>query len=548
VFKLSSFLTRFKRGGSGVPSNLPARRASAFPYEGATAGRRLGTWSTTRDAVNSVWYQSADQLVARSRDIARKDGWAAKAIEEWVCNAIGNGIKPQSLHPDQASKEKVQKLWSQFANESDAAGLTDFYGLQALAFRSMVEGGECFVRKHVRLIADGLTVPLQLQLIESEQLPFYLARPTPDTPEGNLVRASIEFDPQGRRVAYYFYKEHPGERLFFPNYLDLLRIPAAEVMHLFRPLRPGQLRGIPWLANALVRLWELDQYDDAELLRKKFAAMMMAFIIRQNPEDPFFGNEQTGPQATNTGGNTGDDQPGVQVAQLEAGTMMDLEPGEDVKFTDPADVGGNYEAFERQTLLRIGAGLGLPYDMLTGDLSQTSYSSIRAGILSFRRLCEQIQYGVFIYQFCRPVWRAFIESAVLAGELNARDYQANRADYLAVEWHTPKWAWVDPEKDVKAEVIAIRSGLKSRSMSINETGMDEEEVDRQIAKDNERADDLGLVLDSDPRRTDARGAQKVEDVTAEDAGDAGKPAKAPVKPTAPPTNKRGKESRMEVIQ
>ena len=252
-----------------------------------------GTWATTRDAVNSVWYQSADQLVARSRDIARKDGWAAKAIDEWVCNAIGNGIKPQSLHPDQATKEKIQKLWSQFANECDAAGVTDFYGLEALAFRSMVEGGECFVRKHLRTMDWGLTVPLQLQLMEAEQLPFYLARPTPETPQGNVVRASIEFDPDGRRTAYYFYKEHPGERLFFPNYLDLLRIPAAEVMHLFRPMRPGQLRGIPWLANALVRLWELDQYDDAELLRKKFAAMMMAFIIRQNPEDPFFGNEQT---------------------------------------------------------------------------------------------------------------------------------------------------------------------------------------------------------------------------------------------------------------
>ena len=81
----------------------PAARVRS-PYEGATTGRRLGTWATTRDAVNSVWYQSADQLVARSRDIARKDGWAAKAIDEWVCNAIGNGIKPQSLHPDQADQ------------------------------------------------------------------------------------------------------------------------------------------------------------------------------------------------------------------------------------------------------------------------------------------------------------------------------------------------------------------------------------------------------------------------------------------------------------
>jgi lambda family phage portal protein len=546
LFKFSSFLTRFKRGGTGASNTTPARRASAFPYEGATTGRRLGTWATTRDAVNSVWYQSADQLVSRSRDIARKDGWAAKAIDEWVCNAIGNGIKPQSLHPTESIKEQIQKLWLQFANECDTTGTTDIYGFQALAFRSMVEGGECFVRKHIRAMSDGLTVPLQLQLIESEQLPYYLARPTPDTPHGNVVRASIEFDPDGHRMAYYFYKEHPGERLFFPNYLDLLRIPAAEVMHLFRPLRPGQLRGIPWLANALVRLWELDQYDDAELLRKKFAAMMMAFIIRQNPEDPFFGNEQTGPQTTDAGGKTEVGEPGVQVAQLEAGTMMDLEPGEDVKFTDPADVGGNYEAFERQTLLRIGAGLGLPYDMLTGDLSQTSYSSIRAGILSFRRLCEQIQYGVFIFQFCRPVWRAFIENAVLAGQLNARDYQANRADYLAVEWHTPKWAWVDPEKDVKAEVIAIRAGLKSRGMSINETGQDEEEVDRQIARDNERADELGLVLDSDPRLTDARGAQTAAPVDEPEAGGAGggKEDGAAKPPSKPPRKKRtGKESR-----
>jgi len=238
-------VTRFKRGGKGVSAPAPpARRVSSFPYEGATSGRRLGTWSTTRDAVNTVWYQSADQLVSRSRDSARKDGWAAKTIDEWVCNAVGNGIKPQSLHSTPATKEKIQKLWSQFVTEADAGGLTDLYGLQALAFRSMVEGGECFARKHIRPISDGLTIPLQLQLIETEQLPFYLARPTPETPKGNVVRASIEFDQRGRRTAYYFYKEHPGERLFFPNYLDLIRVPTDEVMHLFRPLRPGQLRGV----------------------------------------------------------------------------------------------------------------------------------------------------------------------------------------------------------------------------------------------------------------------------------------------------------------
>lgn len=503
MFKLGSFLTRITRGGRGA-SNPPARRAGGAPYDAATTGRRMGSWTTTRDAINSIWYQSQDQLVARSRDIVRKDGWASKAVDEWVCNAVGNGIKPQSLHPTDAVKETIQKLWSQWANEADASGTTDIYGLQALAFRSMVEGGECFVRRYVRTMRDGLTVPLQLQLIEAEQLPYYVSRPTPETPAGHTVKCSIEFDSAGRRAAYYFYREHPGERIFAPNYLELMRVPASEVMHLFRPLRPGQLRGVPWLATALVRLWELDQYDDAELLRKKFAAMMMAFIVRTNPEDPFFPGSSPG-EKNESGGPAASSEEGVVEARLEAGTMQELDPGEDVKFTEPADVGGNYEAFERLQLLRIAAGIGLPYDVLTGDLSQTNYSSIRAGILSFRRLCEQIQYSVFIYQFCRATWQAFIEQAALAGQLDARDYQANRADYLAVEWHTPKWAWVDPEKDVKAEILAIRAGLKSRSMSINETGMDEEEVDRQISKDNERADRLGLILDSDPRKTTPKG-------------------------------------------
>jgi capsid protein len=98
----------------------------------------------------------------------------------------------------------------------------------------MVEGGECFARRHDRDLREGLSVPLQLQLIEAEQLPFYLARPTPNTPQGNVVRASIEFDPSGRRTAYYFYKQHPGERIFFPTDLELMRVPAAEVNRLLR--------------------------------------------------------------------------------------------------------------------------------------------------------------------------------------------------------------------------------------------------------------------------------------------------------------------------
>lgn len=47
--------------------------------------------------------------------------------------------------------------------------------------------------------------------------------------------------------------------------------------------------------------------------------------------------------------------------------------------------------------------------------------------------------------------------------------------------------------------IAIRSGLMSRSEAIAAFGYDAEDIDREIASDNSRADDLGLVFESDPR-------------------------------------------------
>ena len=96
----------------------------------------------------------------------------------------------------------------------------------------------------------------------------------------------------------------------------------------------------------------------------------------------------------------------------------------------------------------------------------------------------------------------------------------------------------DPEKDVRAEIMAIRAGLKARSMSINETGLDEEEVDEQIARDNERADRLGLVLDSDPRKTDARG--QAANVLETGGGD-GQDSSAPADPKPEPPKPKRKE-------
>ncbi|MBF0160335.1 MAG: phage portal protein, partial [Magnetococcales bacterium] len=353
---------------------VPPRRMGG--YEAAAAGRRLGNWQPGADSINTLLFRDADRMRSRARDMIRRNAWACNAIDSLVSNLVGTGIKPQSTHVDTAFKERVHALWLQWTHEADAHGQSGFYGMQALATRAMVEGGEVLARLRNRLENDGLTVPLQVQLLEPEHLP--LAYST-DLPNGNVIRAGIEFDRIGRRVAYHLYREHPGERIgSMASATELMRIPASEVIHMFRPLRPGQLRGEPWLAQALVKLHELDQYDDAELVRKKTAALIAGFITKPSPEFAVAGED-----------GLSADEEGSAPVTWAPGTMQMLLPGEDVKFSDPTDVGGNYGEFMRTQLRAIAVGIGLTYEQLTGDLTGVNYSSIRAGMVEFRRRMEQ---------------------------------------------------------------------------------------------------------------------------------------------------------------
>jgi len=456
-------------------------------YDATGSGRRTLAWAVANPGAVAALAYTQEQLRAKSRDLVRRNAWAAAGIEAFVANAVGTGIKPQSMLADQRAREAIQALWWDWCEHADASAQTDFYGLQALATRAMLEGGEALVRLRWRRPEDGLPVALQLQLLEAEHLPLSMNR---ELPNGNVVRAGIEFDRLGRRLAYHLYRSHPNDRGLAPmsgaGGMDTVRVPAEEVIHLFRVLRPGQIRGEPWLARALVKLNELDQYDDAELVRKKTAAMFAGFITRISPEDNLMGEGLAGAN-------------GAALAGLEPGTLQILEPGEDIKFSAPADVGSSYAEFMRQQFRAVAAAMGITYEMLTGDLTQVNYSSIRAGLLEFRRRCEALQHGVLVHQLCRPIWRAWMDQAVIEGALSLPGYGKRPRDYQSVKWIPQGWQWVDPQKEFNALKLAIRAGLMSRSEAISAYGYDAEDVDREIAADNQRADALGLVFDSDPR-------------------------------------------------
>jgi lambda family phage portal protein len=488
----------YTAAGHILPEVPRMSRARMSGFEGASTGRRLANWKPSDAAVDALLSAEGDTLRARARDAARKNPYAGNAAESFVANAIGSGIKPESLHPDKAIKEKIQKLWKVSVDELDADGLTDFYGQQAMTARTQFISGECLGRLRNRRPGDGLAVPLQVQLINPEHLPLTKNELAPN---GNKIRWGIEFNGIGQRVGYHLYRENPGlgAHAFSANPFEMVRVPADQMVHVYRPLSVGQMRGCSWLAPVLVPLYETDKFMDATLFRQQLANMFVGWQRSINQDDPIIASTSTDPE-----GNAMPE--GVGTARIEGGTFWDLDPNETMEFNKPPDPAATYADFVKVTLHMIAAGIGITYEQLTGDLEGVTYSSIRQGVLEFRRRCEQFQFQVMAFQFCRPIWRRWIEQAVFAGALPLPRSQEEWNDLYAVEWRTPRWSWVDPLKDVLAAKEEVRCGFSSRSAKIHESGYDPEQVDRENAEDHARAEKAGLVYDSDPSQTAGSGA------------------------------------------
>jgi len=448
-------------------------------FEAGQSGRRLKHFQPSRAHLNTLIAAAGADITARARWLVRNNGYAANAIESWAGNVVGAGIKPSSLIADPTLKAKVQRLWLDWTDESDAEGFTDFYGQQRRAAREVFIAGEVFFRFRPRRTEDGLVVPLQLQMIPSEMLP--LTR-NETTAGGNIIRQGIEFDKIGRRVAYHFLRRHPGDVTDRGFAGETVHVPAAEVVHVIDPVDAGQLRGVSRFAPGIVKLFLLDQYDDAELDRKKVAAMHALFITTPAPSEPFDTAES--------------DENGERTMDLQPGQVVMLEPGEEIQTSAPADSGQTYEPFQYRTLLQVSAALGIPYAYLSNDMLKANYSNSRLALLEFRRRIEAYQHAVMVWQLCRRVWSRWMDMAVMAGAVDLSDYERRRREYIGCDWLPPKWDWVDPMKDARAEIEQIAAGLKSRSQALAERGYDAEQVDAEIAADKAREQKLGLVFGS----------------------------------------------------
>lgn len=448
----------------GLLSRLLNRNAAPEPaqrrsYDAATPSRaRFNAGANRFSGYGAETVAAGPSIRSRARHAAENNALAVAAVAAWTDAVIGPGIMPTSQHPDPETRALLDSYFARWARRADAQGRADFYGLQAQIARAERIDGEAL------LMWQGD----QLLHLPPEQL----ADLTTDR-----IAAGVELDDNGRAVAYHVHPIRPDA--LQATYAPPARVDAADMLHVFDARGPGQVRGISALAPTLLALSELDALEDALLTQTKVAALLSVIL-------------------TNTAEMGGED-PLQDGQSLEPGAMLRMSGNWKVDTIAPQQTQQAGE-FLRHLTQRIAAGVGVPAHLISHDVSQANYSSLRAALVSFRQRVERFQFQVLVPQVLDPIWRRVAIMGALDLGIEITD------DLSAVEWIPPAQPWVDPMKDAQAQILLMEKGLMSRRQAVAALGYSVEKLDAEIAADRQREASLGLNFSKN--KTESKHEQK----------------------------------------
>jgi lambda family phage portal protein len=432
---------------------IAARRtldAMAGVHEATKPGRNRKRARDGGDG-NTIVGMDHRQLRDTARHLERDLDLARGVLNTLQNNVVGTGIDVEPLprlpgQPvDEGLARDLSELFADWWDRPEVTWQHDAGSMQQLLCRSWLRDGEALYQ-HVQGTANGLDhgtrVPYSVEMIEADMLPLELT----DTSRG--IRQGIEVSDWGRPIAYHLFKAHPSDAAVFAMPATK-RVLASSIEHLAMRDRIRQLRGLSLFASAMNRLEDIKDYEDSERIAAKVAASLTAFIRKGQPQD--FGSSSDG-----TGMGSSLVVPGKEKEyrdlRMTPGLIMDdLLPGEEIGLIDSKRPNPNAALFREGQLRAVSRGVNVTFSSLSGNYNGT-YSAQR------QELVEQwAGYAVlgelFIAQCVRPMWRKFVESAVLAGLIKLpRGW--NDLRYLqAASFVRPAMPWINPLHEVEALAI-----------------------------------------------------------------------------------------------
>lgn len=465
--------------------NQPKRRAVSRQYSAAKHSRLTSDWNASGTSADAEVYSALRTLRYRSRDLMRNDNYFKRGKSLFVNNVVFRGIRLQGQIPklrgkgyDDVLNSQVESLWKYWCKKRycHTGGTLTFNAMQRLIAASFIESGEVLIRFHNQSFG-GSKIPLGIEVIESDRLDD---SQNGVSSAGNQIRMGVEVDGWGRPVAYYILPQHPGDYLFDRTSRSRNspeRVPAESIIHLYCPDRPGQTRGVPFFASAMIKSRHLSLYEEGEVIASRVQSLIAAFITGNDPD------------LVET------DSDGTRIESLEPGAIRYLAPGETFQGFEPTRPGGQFEPFVRTVLRSMAAGMDISYAGLSQDYSDSNFSSSRLSLLEDRGVWMVFQ-DWFIENLLQPIYEKWLESCYFSNLITLPGYldEMTKQRFYIIKWQTRGWHYIDPLKEANAAVVAINNSISTVTEELNAQGLDLEETLKTRRRELDLANEIGVDI------------------------------------------------------
>ena len=454
----------------GVWQNLKMRFSKRSGYDSGSFARGGENWTPVDGRAEDINVMSRDTIRPRARDLERNADYVEAAILAMERNVVGSGIRLDCKLEDTDLEQKIENLWERWchAENCDVTGRLCFCEILKMAVRRMmVDGGLLLVATYT----GNKNFPLQLQIKEVDELNSGIL-----FHGKNQVVGGIEIDASNRPVAYHF--------TVYDVYGEtgkIVRIPADRVIYLNRIKRTSQVREVSSFANVLSRLRDLNQFLNAVSVKERMLACLAVFVKKVNAALGLGRNQKV------------DKETGAKKRKLSPGMIMELDAGDEIQVVNPSGQASNAKDMVSILLRAVSSAMGLSYEAVSRDMSQSNYSSARQNLIEDRETYKEWQHYLSEH-LCRKVYRWWLDSCVMAGGLSIPDYFSAPEKYTECQWIAKGMSWIDPAKEANANRIAMATYQTTLEEVAAEQGKDWREILAQRAREEKLMKELGLEV------------------------------------------------------